>query len=179
MVEDGNMEKYVPDIYQKSIYKIDYDQLYARGIRCLLFDLDNTLVPITEHKPNDQIKDLFDSLKAKGFKLVLFSNSLKKRLRPFKNGLEVDCCALAFKPHPRKFLSVIKVYDLKFSEVAIIGDSMTDDIYGGINVGITTILVNPIGKKEFFFAKLRRYKERRIMKKLRDYNLFTQGRYYE
>ena len=28
------MEKYVPDIYQKSIYTIDYDKLKARGIKC-------------------------------------------------------------------------------------------------------------------------------------------------
>ena len=40
------MEKYVPDIYQKSIYTINYDSLLSRGIKCLLFDLDNTLAPI-------------------------------------------------------------------------------------------------------------------------------------
>ena len=98
------MDKYVPDIYQKDIYTINYDQLYARGIRCLLFDLDNTLVPIDVKTPPKEVKDLFDSLKAKGFKIILFSNSLKKRLRPFKNGLEVDCCPMACKPHPRKLL---------------------------------------------------------------------------
>ena len=52
------MEKYIPDIYQKSIYTINYDSLYNRGIRCLLFDLDNTIVPITMKKPNKKIKNL-------------------------------------------------------------------------------------------------------------------------
>ena len=137
------------------------------------------MVPITEKEPNPKIKELFDSLKNKGFKIIIFSNSLKKRVRPFKDGLEVDCCACACKPHPRKFLSVIKVYDLKFSEIAIIGDSLVDDIAGGNGVGITTILINQIGKKEFFFARLKRIKEKRILKKLRDNNLFTKGRYYE
>ncbi len=173
------MDKYVPDIYQKDIYTINYDQLYARGIRCLLFDLDNTLVPIDVKTPPKEVKDLFDSLKAKGFKIILFSNSLKKRLRPFKNGLEVDCCPMACKPHPRKFLSIIKVYNLKFSEVAIIGDSITDDVYGGNNVGITTILIEQLAPKEFFFAKLRRKREKKILKRLRLQNLFTKGRYYE
>ena len=37
------MEKYVPDIYQKSVYDIDYSKLKSRGIKCLLFDLDNTI----------------------------------------------------------------------------------------------------------------------------------------
>ena len=37
-------EKYMPDIYQKSIYYINYDKLYKKGVRCILFDLDNTTV---------------------------------------------------------------------------------------------------------------------------------------
>ena len=173
------MEKFVPDVYQKSIYTINYDLLFSRGIRCLLFDLDNTLVPITEKVPGPKVKELFDELKDKGFKIIIFSNSRKKRVKPFKDILEVDCCAMAMKPFPRKFLSVIKVYNLKFSEVAIIGDSMTDDIYGGNNVGITTILVNQIGKKEFLLARIRRHKEKKILEKLRKKGLFTKGRYYE
>ena len=52
------MEKYVPDMYQKSIHTINYDSLLSRGIKCLLFDLDNTLAPITEKTPNEKIADL-------------------------------------------------------------------------------------------------------------------------
>lgn len=158
------MEKYVPDIYQKDIYSINYDQLFSRGIRCLLFDLDNTLALITEHKPRKKVKELFDNLKAKGFKIVIFSNSLSPRVRPFKDALEVDSCPGANKPHKKNFLSIIKIYDLKFSEVAIIGDSLMDDIYGGNNAGITTILIEQLGEKEFFFAKLKELEKKTIKK---------------
>ena len=75
------MEKYVPDIYQKSIYTIDYDKLKARGIKCLLYDLDNTLVPFDVKEANQKIKNLFDELKEKGFKVIIFSNSPKTRLK--------------------------------------------------------------------------------------------------
>lgn len=173
------MEKYVPDIYQKSIHTINYDSLLSRGIKCLLFDLDNTLAPITEKTPNEKVKELFNELKEKGFKIIIFSNSPKMRVRPFKDELEVDCCACAKKPKPDKFLSVIKIYGYNFSEVAIIGDSMMDDIVGGNGVGITTILINQIGKREYPLAWFRRQKEKKIVKKLRDNNLFTKGRYYE
>ena len=47
------LEKFVPDIYQKSIYDINYDTLKKRGIKCLIFDLDNTLVPVTVKKPTN------------------------------------------------------------------------------------------------------------------------------
>ncbi len=173
------MEKYVPDIYQKSIYTINYDTLLSRGIKCLLFDLDNTIAPLREKKPNEKVKKLFKKLKRKGFKIIIFTNSPKMRVNPFKDELEVDCCSCARKPSPKKFLSVIKIYKYNFSEVAIIGDSMIDDIAGGNGVGITTILVNRLSKKEYPLAWLKRKYEKRIVKKLRDKDLFTRGRFYE
>ena len=173
------MDKYVPDIYQKNIYTINYSQLLSRGIKCLLFDLDNTLVPVKEKVPSKEVKDLFDKLKNMGFKIIIFTNSPSKRAKPFKNILEVDCCPFACKPFSRKFLSVIKVYNLKFSEVAMIGDSIMDDIYGGNKVGITTILIDQLAPKEFFIAHLKRLRENKVVKKLRDMNLFKRGNYYE
>jgi predicted HAD superfamily phosphohydrolase YqeG len=53
------MEKYVPDIYQKSIYTIDYTKLLARGIKCILFDMDNTVVPSKNKVPAKKTKELF------------------------------------------------------------------------------------------------------------------------
>ena len=58
------MEEYLPDIYQKSIYTIDYSKLYNRGIKCLLFDLDNTIVPPYSTELSQKAKDLFISLNA-------------------------------------------------------------------------------------------------------------------
>lgn len=173
------MEKYVPDLYQKSIYTIDYNKLKNRGIKCLLFDLDNTMVPIKMKTPSNKLKELFDSLKHKGFKIIIFSNSQKSRLKPFKDGLGVDCSASSKKPSIKKFNQVLSIYGYDVSEVAIIGDEILTDILGGNKIGITTVLVNPVGKKDFFAASIRRKMEKIIMKKLRDRDLFSKGRYYE
>ena len=64
------------------------------------------------------------------------------------------------------------------SELALIGDSMMDDVVCGNRLGITTVLTDPLGKREFPIAKMKRRKEKKIQKKLRDNNLFTKGRYY-
>ena len=173
------MEKYIPDIYQKSIYTIDYDKLLERGIKFILFDLDNTIVPVTLKKPNKKIKELFEDLKDKGFTLIIFSNSNKKRIKPFKDDLEVDCCANAKKPSKKKFLKVINEFHLSVDEIAIIGDQILTDIVGGNKIGITTILVNPVSTYDPFFTRINRKFERKIIKKLRDYDLFTKGKYYE
>lgn len=173
------MEIYIPDIYQKSIYSIDYQKLINRGIKCLLFDLDNTLVPVSDKLPNKKLKALIDDLKKIGFKIIIFSNSPKRRLLPFKNELEVDCSASSKKPRVDKFLQVLKIYGYQISEVAIIGDQILTDVLGGNNVGITTILVNPISTRDFFWTRFSRKKERKIMEKLRENDLFVKGRYYE
>jgi len=173
------MEKYVADIYQKNIYSINYDSLLSRGIKCLLFDLDNTIASVMERTPNQEVKDLFAELKEKGFKIVIFTNNHKLRAAPFKNELEVDSFSLVRKPRPEKFLTVMNTYGFNVSETAMIGDSIVDDVAGGNGVGITTILVNPIDKKEYPFAKIRRWRENKLVKKLRDKDLFTKGRYYE
>ena len=36
---------FYPDQYLDSTYQIDFEQLYAKGFRGILFDIDNTLVP--------------------------------------------------------------------------------------------------------------------------------------
>ena len=173
------MEKYIPDIYQKSIYTIDYSKLLSRGIKCLLFDLDNTVIASTEKKPSQKAKDLFVSLKQKGFKVIIFSNSPKIRVKQFQNFFEIDCYSNARKPHPGKFRKLLKAYNYNINEVAIIGDQLLTDVVGGNKIGITTILVNPLSDKDIIFTKLNRFLEKRKMKKLRDNNLFCKGRYYD
>lgn len=173
------MEKYMPDIYVKSIYYIDYEKLKERGIKCLLFDLDNTLAPLSIKKPNKKLKELILKLKNLGFKIIIFSNNGKTRLKPFKEELEVDCAFSCKKPMKKKFNLILNEYKYIVSEVAIIGDNLMTDILGGNKVGITTILVNPISNKETPQAKISRLCEKIIMKKLARHELFYRGKYYE
>lgn len=173
------MEIYVPDIYQENIYKINYDMLLSRGIKCLIFDLDNTLVTIKENTPTEDNKKLFKELKEKGFKLYLVSNSIKTRVKPFHEVLKVDYVYSAQKPKTEKIIELINNSKFELDEIAMIGDSMVDDIVCGNTIGITTILLDQLSKSEFPFARIKRNREKRIQKKLRDNDLFTKGRHYE
>ena len=38
---------FFPDEYLDSAYGIDYEKLYREGYRGLLFDIDNTIVPVS------------------------------------------------------------------------------------------------------------------------------------
>mgnify|MGYP002583285366 CR=1 FL=1 len=88
-------------------------------IDTILFDLDNTITPVKMKTPSKKTKKFFSDLKEKGFKVIIFSNSPKKRVKPFKDALDVDCAASAHKPHPKKFLQVLKEYEKGKSYAAI------------------------------------------------------------
>ena len=173
------IELFKPDMYVKDIYAIDYKKLKSYGIKCILFDLDNTLVPYYKKKPSRKIKDFIENLKDMGFKVIIFSNSNKKRLTPFKNTLEVDCSASSRKPFQTKFKKVLNEYKYNQSEVAMIGDQIPTDIYGGNKMGIFTILVKPISDKESLPTRINRILENSIIKKLEKRNIFKRGKYYE
>ena len=143
----------------------NYDLLLSRGIKCLFFDLDNTLVTITERYPREETKELFKSLKKKGFKIYITSNSISARLKPFAYELNVEYISSASKPKTEKIEELISKLKFGIDEIAIIGDSMMDDVVCGNTIGITTILLDQIDKKEFPLARIRRMKEKKIQKK--------------
>lgn len=171
------MEKYVPDMYQENIFKVNYTLLKNKGIKCLLFDLDNTIIPYNVKEVNDELKQLFDQLK-NDFKVLIFSNSPVKRVNQVAKVLEIDCIAKAQKPSLKGFLRVLKEYKFSETEVAIIGDQLFTDIIGGNKIGITTILVNPISSYDPIWTKPARHMEKIIKEKLRKRNLFN-GRFYD
>lgn len=172
------MDFYIPDMYQESIFTINYQKLKEDGIHLILFDLDNTIIPYEIKELDDKIKNLMEDLKEKGHLPIIFSNSPEKRVKHYAELLGIEYICSAKKPSPKKFLEVLKKYKVLENEVAIIGDQMVTDIKGGNKVGITTILVNPISKKDPFWTKPGRLKEKKLKQKLRKNNLFN-GRFYD
>ena len=173
------LEKYIPDAYQKSIYTINYNKLKDNGIKCLLFDLDNTSVPFKEKEPTKKLIQLFEELKDMNFKIIILSNATKKRLLPFKKKLLVDCMANSRKPRKQSFLKVINMFNYDLSEVAIIGDQLFTDIYGGNKAGILTCLVDPMTNEDFILTKIFRRMEKSIFRKFNKNEILRQGEYYE
>ena len=173
------VEKYMPDIYQKSIYYINYDKLFKKGIRCILFDLDNTISPPHVNKATKRLIKLFDELKDIGFKIIIISNSPKHRIEPFKNYLNVDACAFAIKPRRNKYERVMDKFKFKSTEIAAVGDQLLTDIYGANKLDITSILVNPLTPHDYSITFFNRLFEKVIYNKLAKKDLLIRGKYYE
>lgn len=173
------MDDFRPDIYKPSIYDINYEELKTRGIKCLIFDLDNTLATMDMEIPSKKIMDFFLYLEELGFKLIILSNASKKRVAPFKEKCNVDSAYKSMKPFKRKYNKILALYAYKDTEVACIGDQLLTDILGANKMGFTSILVNQMSKKEKFATKINRKIESIIYKRFLKRGIFRKGEYYD
>ena len=172
------MDIFIPDIYQKSIYDINYKKLKNSGIKCILFDLDNTIAPYTSKEPSKQVKDLFAKLQG-DFKVIIMSNSGKNRLRPFKQILNVDVAYSSRKPFKQKYKKILEIYNFKPEEVAAVGDQLMTDVFGANRMGLTSIFINSIGPVEPITTKFNRIWERKLIKKFNKKGFLIKGEYYD
>lgn len=173
------IDKYVPDIYAQSIYRIDYESLANEGTKLIIFDLDNTIATVETKEPKEEAIELMFKIKDLGLKPIIMSNSTKKRVEPFRNKLEIDSCASAMKPLKKNYKKIMNMYKVKPEEVASVGDQLLTDIWGANKMGITSILVNPISKKDGKFTILNRFIEKKLMFILEKRDLFKKGKYYD
>ena len=171
------MKYFLPDIYKKNIYNINYQKLKSDGIKCLIFDLDNTLGLISNKECPTETKKLLDELK-KDFIIYISSNNTRKRLRPYLNMLCIEGVSWSMKPLTVGLRRINKKSRVKKNEMCIIGDQMVTDVFAGKRYGIKTILVDPLGKKDMKITSLNRFIEKIIIKNYQKSSLFERGRYY-
>ena len=172
------MDLFIPDIYAQSIYTINYKKLKKNGIKCLLFDLDNTLVPYKTMEPTPKIKNLF-SIISNEFKIIIISNSGKNRLRPFKEQLNLDVAYSSRKPMKTKYKKIMGLYHFKEDEIACVGDQLLTDILGANRMGFTSILVNKLAPFETVPTRINRFFEKFIARRLAKKKLLVKGEYYD
>ena len=128
-----------------NIYQLTGEALQRRGIRLLLADLDNTLVPYGVPLPDEKLKAWRDDLAAHGVTLFVLSNNRHaQRPSTFVNGLEVPYIGHAGKPKTPSFFKAMEQMGVTPQETAIVGDQVFTDVLGGNRAGVTTILVKPI-----------------------------------
>lgn len=158
----------------ESTYKIDFQNLYEKGYRGVIFDIDNTLVP--HGKPADErAVALFENLKKIGFQCCLLSNNQYERVRSFNEKVQVQFIENAHKPSRKNYQKAMELMRTSIKDTVFVGDQLFTDVYGAKRTGIYNILVKPIHPKEeiqivfkrklekivlYFYEKERKKKER-------------------
>lgn len=155
-------DKFFPDKYVASTYVIDFEELYKKGYRGLIFDIDNTLVP--HGAPADErAKKLFAKLKSLGFHCCLISNNQEPRVKMFNQDIQVAYVYNAHKPSTKNYKKAMEMMGTNQKNTLFIGDQLFTDVWGAKRSGIANILVKPIHPKEEIQIVLKRYLEKIVL----------------
>ncbi len=157
-----------PSWYVAAVHEVNLDHLHARGVRGLIIDLDNTLVPSDASEPTSPIRAWVVELRGRGFRACIVSNNFATRTRAIGQLLQLPVVARAAKPGPWAFRRAMTLMGTGPAETALIGDQLFTDILGGNLLGMQTVLVDPLSINEFPTTRLVRRVEglfrRRILR---------------
>jgi HAD superfamily phosphatase (TIGR01668 family) len=156
-----------PDRYcQGGVADIAPEQLRERGIRAVLLDLDNTLVGWQRHDVPDAVLGWLDALRAEGLRLCLVSNTrFGRRLESLSQRLRIPFVRRAWKPRRRGFAAALESLGVRAEETAMIGDQMFTDVLGGNRMGLYTVMVRPMARREFVGTRISRVFERFLLRR--------------
>ncbi len=155
-------KQFYPDIQMPSTYSIDFAKLYGMGYRGVIFDIDNTLV---EHGKDatDRAEKLFEELKRLGLNSCLLSNNKEERVKRFNKNIQTNYIYKAGKPGQKGYLKAMDAMQTNRENTLFVGDQLFTDVWGAKRLGIYTILVEPIDKKEEIQIVLKRYLEKIVL----------------
>ncbi|WP_026508913.1 YqeG family HAD IIIA-type phosphatase [Butyrivibrio sp. MC2013] len=144
-----------PDATFASSYDIPYEELYEKGYRGIIYDIDNTLVP--HGAPADERAiALFKRLKDIGFKTILISNNKEARVKSFAEDVGSEYVYKAGKPLKRGYLKALEVMNTNRDNSLFVGDQLFTDVWGARRCGIMSYLVDRIDDKEEIQIVLKR-----------------------
>ncbi|NLI01525.1 MAG: YqeG family HAD IIIA-type phosphatase [Chthonomonadales bacterium] len=152
---------FCPDVYcSTDVTAISPAELREAGIRAALLDLDNTLVGWQRSDLSDRVLGWLDALRAADIRLYLVSNTrFGRRLQRLSEELGMPFVRRAWKPRRRGFRAAMEAMEVGPAETAMIGDQMFTDVLGGNRLGLLTIMVRPMARREFLGTKISRAAE--------------------
>ena len=149
-----------PDYNLKNVYEIDFEELKNQGIKCIMFDLDSTVMVSKSANFLPETVEWFNSF-IKDFEVAIISNN--KNEEYINNASKLAPCrviGMANKPNPQIMRSYLESMEINPHEAVMVGDRPLTDILAGKLLGCKTILVGSINPKENLPTKIVRALER-------------------
>ncbi len=158
---------FVPRSQVESLFDIDVNELQQKGIKGIIFDLDNTIIPWDSADMCPHIAAWLHNFLAAGFKIAIVSNNWHKRVKAIADRFQLPFVSRAYKPAKSGFHQALKALELEASEAAVVGDQLLTDVLGGNRMGMYTIWVKPLTAHEFIGTRFHRKLERVAVKILK------------
>lgn len=139
--------------YVASVDLIDLDELWSMGIRCLLLDRDNTIVPRNTKRAPESVRAWIARAHELGFAVCFVSNNFhSKQVEANAAEFDAGCVDHAMKPFPFAVHRALKKMGYTATQTVMIGDQVYTDICAGNLAGVRTILVRPQCRRELWYT---------------------------
>lgn len=149
---------FLPDILVDGLTSVTPKLLQVHGIKLLMLDFDNTIVPYTTDVPEKAFIEWLKAIRLSDVKLCVVSNSRNPRVLKFCEKYGIDCITQARKPFSSGIVRCIRKYSVNPSQCALVGDQIFTDTLGANCAGIKSILV-PAIDNHTIWLKLRHVAE--------------------
>ncbi len=156
-----------PNLAVDSLFEIDLDALAGQGVRGVIFDLDNTIIPWDSREMDAAIVVWLEDVLARGFKVAIVSNNWRSRVREIAARFGLPFVSRAYKPAKTGFRRALTELGLEPGEAVVVGDQLFTDVLGGNRMGLMTIWVKPLTAREFIGTRIHRRFERLAVRMLR------------
>lgn len=134
----------LPSVMTDSVTRLTPALLRQRGIRLLMLDFDNTIVPYTTNEPTPEMARWLEEMSRSDILICVVSNSKKDRVKLFCDRYGIACITHAKKPFSRGIRECLARYDIPAAQAALAGDQIYTDVLGARRQGVTAILVRAI-----------------------------------
>lgn len=151
----------LPDIYVKNVRSLPFPELFRRGLRGLIFDIDNTVVP-HDSPADEEAVSFIRRLKETGYRICFLSNNSEERVRPFAEALGAPFVPKGGKPMGKGYEKALRILNLPREEVLFLGDQVYTDVLGANMAGIPSCLSEPLHPKEEVQIVLKRFLEKPV-----------------
>ena len=141
----------LPKVMVPSLTALTPDLLEGLGVRLLMLDFDNTIVPYTTNVPTPEMTAWLDDMNnLEDIQLCIVSNSHKDRVPRFCKERGLACITYARKPSGKGIRECLRKFGIPASEAALVGDQIYTDVLGANCAGVTSILVSAIDNHNFW-----------------------------
>lgn len=134
-----------PDlILEGSILNLTPEIIQQYGLKGLVLDVDETLVPFTVGLASPELQQWVEQVRT-CTDLCLVSNNLSEsRIGGIARSLNLPYYLGAAKPSRRKIRAALTAMNLPANQVGMVGDRLFTDVIAGNRLGMFTVLVEPI-----------------------------------
>lgn len=153
-----------PDARVSSVHEVTPAWLEGRGLRGLLVDLDDTLLPASADRVPEDVYEWLAGLGASGVKLAILSNGERRRVREVAERAGLPALALAGKPWRSAFRRGLRLVGLPAHSVAMLGDQLFTDVLGAKSAGLKAVLVTPLSPGKLPHTRIARRLERWVLR---------------